>query len=200
MQSKEKKKAPTTDLIHFITKASSIEENKALLVWAKNLKKIRESNLSKLEKAQKSISLTLNSKVIWPIVKKINSQLTKALWTDRSWKTRFGIGALAITLLTIGGQGAGIAALGTAVGVPLYLVIGAGGVLLGTLIDELEEIIYKDRRKSKTKIIDVSVIKQKPGISSKKKKLSKPKSEAPRKRIAKPKPSKRSSKPKTKTK
>jgi len=199
MPAKEKQ-IPTTNLIHFVTRSASIDENKALLEWAKNLKKIRESDSSKLEKAQKSISLTLKSKVIWPIIKRINSNLTDTLWTNRSWKARFGMGALAITILTIGGEGAGIAALGTAVGVPLYLVIGAGGVLLGTLIDELEKIIYKDNKKSKTKIIDVRVIKPKHRISNKKKKLSKPKSEAPRKQITKLKPSKRSSKPKTKTK
>ena len=109
------------------------------------------------------------------------------------------MGALAITILTIGGEGAGIAALGTAIGVPLYLVVGAGGVLLGTIIDELEDIIYKDRRKSKTTIIDVSVIKQKPRILNKKKQLSKPKSEIPKKKTTKTKSKKRSNKPKIKS-
>jgi hypothetical protein len=49
--------------------------------------------------------------------------------------------------LTLSGQGAGIAALGGAIGLPLWVVFGAGGAFLGVLIEE----IRKSRRSSSEK-------------------------------------------------
>ena len=45
----------------------------------------------------------------------------------------------AVTALTLSGQGAGIAALGGAIGVPLFVVFGAGGALAGVIIDEVRK-------------------------------------------------------------
>lgn len=181
--------SPTSkqDLIRYTINNSSLEEKTALLTWAKELENIRKSDGSNLAKAKQSISLTLKSNIIWPILKRMNSQLTKILWTDRSWKMRLGLGAGAVTALTIGGQGAGIAALGTAVGVPLYLVLGAGGILLGTLIDELEELIQKDVNRSRSPVIDIEIVEKKNKNSTKKKQLSNPRKQLTTKK-SKPKP------------
>jgi hypothetical protein len=52
---------------------------------------------------------------------------------------------VAVTIGTLGlsAEAAGIA-LGRAVGVPLWLVITAGGSLLGLIIQELEDILYRN--------------------------------------------------------
>ena len=168
------KKNKGLDLIDIATSDASLEEKLALLRWARKLELIRQSDISKLEKAKESITLTVKSNIIWPTVKRINTQLTDTLWKNRSWKSRIGMGGAAIALLTVGTEGAGIAALGTAVGVPLYLVLGAGGILLGTLIDELEELIQKDVNRSKLPVIDVEIVEKKSKNSTKKKQLSNP--------------------------
>jgi hypothetical protein len=47
------------------------------------------------------------------------------------------MGAAATGVALFGGQGAGVAALGTAVGVPLWVIFGAGGAFMGVLYEEL---------------------------------------------------------------
>jgi hypothetical protein len=44
---------------------------------------------------------------------------------------------MAIGLAAFGSQGAGVAALSTAVGVPLWVISGAGASMAGVLLDEL---------------------------------------------------------------
>ena len=52
---------------------------------------------------------------------------------------RLGISAAALGLLFFSGQAAGIAAMGGAIGVPLWIVFGAGGTFAGVLIDEIKK-------------------------------------------------------------
>lgn len=47
------------------------------------------------------------------------------------------MGGVLVTLTALGNAGAGIAAFGGAIGVPLWLVVGSGGLVLGTIIDKL---------------------------------------------------------------
>jgi len=51
---------------------------------------------------------------------------------------RLALSGLAIGVSAAGSKGAGIVALGTAIGVKLYLLTSAGGALLGTIIQEIE--------------------------------------------------------------
>jgi hypothetical protein len=48
------------------------------------------------------------------------------------------MGGMALGLAAFGSQGAGVAALGTAVGVPLWVISGAGASMAGVLLDELK--------------------------------------------------------------
>lgn len=45
------------------------------------------------------------------------------------------------------GQGAGIAALGGAIGVPLWVVFGAGGAFVGVFIDEAKRRVDDKTKK-----------------------------------------------------
>lgn len=56
----------------------------------------------------------------------ISRQTKRLAWDQRSTTARLGLGGAAIGADVLGGQNAGIAALGTAVGVPLWIVTGAG--------------------------------------------------------------------------
>jgi|SRR5690606_23115558 len=67
----------------------------------------------------------------------ISLALKDLAWDDRSLPARLGIAAAVVTAITFGGQGAGIAALGTAIGVPLWVLFGAGAMFLGELYERL---------------------------------------------------------------
>jgi hypothetical protein len=75
--------------------------------------------------------VTYRSDVVLAVLTSTGSAVKDAAWDDRSWSARLGIGGAALVATTFGSQGAGIAALGSAIGVPLWIVIGAGGSLPG---------------------------------------------------------------------
>jgi hypothetical protein len=67
-------------------------------------------------------------------------------WDNRGLSGRLGIATAIGTAVIFGGQGAGIAALGTAIGVPLWVVFGAGAAFLG----EIYERFAGNRRQETT--------------------------------------------------
>jgi len=121
-----------------VVKSSSAEELSALEVWAEELLAIRNSNLSVFRKTKRAVEATLQRKVIFPIVKNFSTELKRVGWDERSWAARL-LGAGVLAAIAVGGQGAGIAALGGAIGVPLWIVFGAGGAFAGTLLDEIQK-------------------------------------------------------------
>lgn len=122
--------------IRIATSANSTEKE-ALRVWIEQLLKIKASNISNTDKVKQAIGLTASSKVILPTLKIISREIKRHAWDERSLKGRLGIGGAAIGAVLFGSQGAGIAALGTAIGVPLWVVFGAGGAFLGVLYEEI---------------------------------------------------------------
>ncbi|MGB8378776.1 MAG: hypothetical protein WCE70_09990 [Rhodanobacteraceae bacterium] len=112
-------------------------EKEALRLWIEKLLELKASNIPAPQKAKQAILLTANSKVVVPTVKIIARQTKRVTWDERSLKGRLGIGGAALGLALFGGQGAGIAALGTAIGVPLWVVFGAGAAFLGVLYEEI---------------------------------------------------------------
>lgn len=143
-------KAEQEVIVQDIVDDANVEQQRALLEWSKELLAIRHSDNSVGPKAKAAVAATAQRKVIWPIVQAMLHRLKRLGWDERSWKARLGIGTAAATVAIFGGQGAGIAALGTAIGVPLWIVFGAGGTFAGLLLDELEEAIKKhgDRKTS----------------------------------------------------
>jgi hypothetical protein len=109
----------------------------AVLQWARELIQIRNSSESPLNKTRRALKTTARSEVVTAFLTGTAGAFKDLAWDDRSWSARLGLGAAAITVAATGGQGAGIAALGTAVAVPLWIVLGAGGSFAGMLIDEL---------------------------------------------------------------
>lgn len=112
-------------------------QNAALRAWISNLLIIRNSNANSLSKTKQALRLTANSKVIWPVIQLISKQVKKVGWDDRPTSQRFGIGGMAVGIALFGGQSAGIAALGAAIGVPLWVVLGAGSMFAQHLYSEL---------------------------------------------------------------
>jgi hypothetical protein len=144
--------------IRVATRASATERE-ALLLWMVQLIQIRESSLPSLQKAKQALRLTAQSKVVWPVVKILAQEVKRLGWDERGTKSRFGIAGAGVGLALFGTQGAGIAALGTAIGVPLWVVLGAGAYFAPVFIEELKKLVPPSRqpkvRDGKFEIIDV---------------------------------------------
>ena len=144
-----------------VASSASVQEREALLLWMVGLLQIRESSLTNVQKAKQALQLTSRSKVVWPAVKILGQEVKRLGWDERGIKSRFGIVGAGIGLALFGGQGAGIAALGTAIGVPLWVVLGAGAYFAPVLIEELTKLVPKSRQPKvidgKFEIIDLEV-------------------------------------------
>ena len=144
-----------------VASSASVQEREALLLWMVGLLQIRESSLTNVQKAKQALQLTSRSKVVWPAVKILGQEVKRLGWDERGIKSRFGIVGAGIGLALFGGQGAGIAALGTAIGVPLWVVLGAGAYFAPVLIEELTKLVPTSRQPKvidgKFEIIDLEV-------------------------------------------
>ena len=142
-----------------IPTTASEQEREALLLWMVQLLQVRDSSLSSVQKAKQAVVLTTRSKVIWPMVKLLANEVKRVGWEERGTKSRFGIAGASVGLALFGTQGAGIAALGGAIGVPLWVVLGAGAYFAPVLIDELRKFVPQSRqpvfRDGKYQVIDV---------------------------------------------
>lgn len=120
-----------------VVEQTGASEKKALAAWLEKLMQIRDSDARSHQKARKAIGITLSSKVIWPMVKLIGKHVRKIGWTERGWTSRFGLLGAGLGLVFFSGQSAGIAALGGAIGVPLWVVFGSGAAFANILREEI---------------------------------------------------------------
>jgi hypothetical protein len=120
-----------------IVEAASPSDRVVLQQWVTQLLVLKDAPISRLEKAKKAIALTASSQAAVTAAKIVARNLKRMAWDERSTAARFGLGGAALGLAAFGSQGAGIAALGTAVGVPLWVVSGAGASMAGVLLEEL---------------------------------------------------------------
>lgn len=120
-----------------IAASANAAEKEALRLWIERLLELKVTNLPVAQKAKQAISLTANSKVVLPTIKSISRETKRLAWDKRGFKGRLGLGGAAVGVALFGGQGAGIAALGTAIGVPLWVVFGAGAAFVGVLYEEI---------------------------------------------------------------
>jgi hypothetical protein len=115
------------------------EDRPVLKAYAEDLLAIRESDSSVARKAMDALDRTVNRELMRVFTTTAAKSLVKVAWQDRTWAARLGLSAAAVAAATTAGQGAGIAAFGSAIGVPLWVVLGAGGAFAGVLVDELTQ-------------------------------------------------------------
>ena len=114
------------------------EQRKVLAGYTASLVLLRAKDLPTQTKVLDSIDLTADPQVLGVLTKGSGRLLAKHAWKDRSWPARIGLSAAALASILTAGQGAGIALLGTAIGVPLWIVFGSGGAFAGELLDEID--------------------------------------------------------------
>ena len=134
----EAKQDKTREIGKAIVIATKPDELDALRAWAQAMLDIRSSGMPAISKAKAAIVASTDRKVLTPILQVAWQELKRVGWKERGLPARMAMGA-AVTALTLSGQGAGIAALGGAIGVPLFVVFGAGGALAGVIIDEVRK-------------------------------------------------------------
>lgn len=127
-----------------VIKYASVSDREILLRWARDLLQIRDSDQSALDKAKAAIRCTVESKAIMPFVTMLGGEIKRIGWDERGLPARIGLSAAAIAAVAFSGKGAGIAALGGAIGVPLWVVLGAGGAFAGVLIEEIQRSLPSD--------------------------------------------------------
>jgi hypothetical protein len=130
------KASPISDrgLAEQILRSSTKAEAAALAAYFEQLLTIRRSSMSVQEKLRLAVNQTIDGKLILPLFTVIAREV-QAIWGRVSLPAQFGIMAGAAALAAFGRAGAGIATLGTAVGVPLWIVAGSGGALAGTFLE-----------------------------------------------------------------
>lgn len=126
-------------LVAHIVKGATLEQHDALRTWALKLLEIRQSDLPARTKAKLAVAATMQGKVVGPILKSALGRAKSLGWDNRTVAQRIGLGGAAVGVAVFGGQGAGIAALGMGVGVPLWAVLGAGSMFATYLYEELTE-------------------------------------------------------------
>ena len=128
----------TRDIAREIVVAAKPEQLDALQAWAQAMLKIKASDMSALQKAKAAILASTDRKALAPLLQVGWREVKRVGWTERGLPAGMAIGG-AVGALTLSGQGAGIAALGGAIGLPLFVVFGAGGALAGVIIDEIRK-------------------------------------------------------------
>lgn len=122
-----------------LARGVSPQERVALAAYVEALCGIRDRKAHPMVKAKEAWAATLNSEVVWPVVRTILEEIKRHAWDERGTKGRAGIATSVAAMAVFGSQGAGIAALGGAIGVPLWLVFGAGGAFLAGLYEDLHK-------------------------------------------------------------
>ena len=133
-----------------IIQTASKNEQETLSSWLEKLMHIGGSDLTSAQKIKAAMQCTYESKAAWPIVKIMAAQIRKHGWDNRGSRTRWATVASAVGIVTFGGQSAGIVALGGAIGVPLWVVLGGGAAFAKVILDELQanSLVAKNHAKS----------------------------------------------------
>ena len=120
-----------------ISKGIPDAECRDLVAFIDKLLAIRRSDQSYARKLKSTLAETLNVKIIWPALKILALEFKRRIWDKTSPNSKLGIAGALIGLTFFAGGAAGIAAMGSAISVPLWVVFGAGAMYAGYLRDAL---------------------------------------------------------------
>ncbi|WP_295456590.1 hypothetical protein [uncultured Thiodictyon sp.] len=143
--SEEQETAAQPAIVQALLRAPPAEAQ-LLLAWSRGLGAIRHGELTGRKKAAAMLALTRDNKAAWPILKVMGRALKIIVWDARSWKLRLGIGAVVGTFVAVGNGGAAIVPLAGGIGLPLWVLMGASGALLGLLADVVKKKMGKTPR------------------------------------------------------
>lgn len=139
----KKKNVDMRNVISLVTKELTENEKSNVLQWAeKSLVVIENKNLSKIEKV-KQLNKLETPKAVLTFFQALLRFLKNKTWTNQSWARRLGLIGAAVGTAAFGTQAAGLATMGTGIGVSLALVSTVGATFVGVLVDELSKEVKK---------------------------------------------------------
>lgn len=153
----DKKILQQKEFANSLVKSLNDAEKHSLKLWCQDLLIVRNSSVNKIQKIKSIVEATGKRKVIFPVLKSIYKSVKKYAWQDRGVKSRFGIIGIGVGATFFAGQSAGIAALGSAIGVPLWVVFGAGGTFAGFIVEEAERNFNKKEAFIDVKYQDITL-------------------------------------------
>jgi hypothetical protein len=131
--------AKEIELAQQLAQKLTTKEAQAVTRWVTELLEIRQSAVPMKDKARQALQVTVTSDIILGLARLLVRELKRVGWDERSWSSRLALSGISLGVLLFGNEGAGIAAMGGAVGLPLWIVFGAGGAFAGTLLQELRK-------------------------------------------------------------
>jgi hypothetical protein len=130
---------PARRLAVRISQSASSPERDALNAWISRLLQVRASGSTPVGKAKDALAATMDRHLVWPALRSIAREIRRLGWDERGAAARIGLIGAAAAVALSGSGAVSIAALGTAVGVPLWVVFaGSGGTFAKALKEELE--------------------------------------------------------------
>lgn len=117
-----------------LIEGASPEERQALAAWAATLLTIRHNTEDGFSKARDALTATVDSKVAWPLIRRLGDAIKRNAWDERSGPERAAVAGATAMVALFGGMFAALTALGTAVGTPLWVVFGGGEELAQRLV------------------------------------------------------------------
>ncbi len=129
-------KAVQDKLNTFISRLNS-DERKALAAWIEKILEVKELETTKSHKAKALLQILKESKPLYPLIRETASVAKEVGWDNRKGGSRAFLAGAGVGIAFFGFQGAGLAALGGAVGFPLWVVFGGGGTLAYTILAEI---------------------------------------------------------------
>ena len=141
--SAKKQKVEMQNVVSLVTKELTAEEKSKVLQWAeKSLVVIENKGLSKVEKV-KQLNKLETPKAVMIFFQALLRFLKNKAWTNQSWARRLGLIGATLGTAVFGTQAAGLATMGTGIGISLALVSTVGATFIGVLVDELSKEIKK---------------------------------------------------------
>jgi hypothetical protein len=141
---REKQTEPEPALVQAILRAKPAEQHR-LLAWSRGLGVIRRSELRFHQKPGAMLSLTRENQATWPLVKVILRAVKILAWDARSWTFRLGVWSVVATIIAIGNASAAIVPLVGGIGLPLWMIVGIGGLSAGLVADALKKRLARSQ-------------------------------------------------------
>jgi hypothetical protein len=138
----EQETAAEPVLVRAVLRATPSEQHR-LLSWARGLGAIRQSDRRAHRKMGAVFAMTRDLNAGWPLVKVMSRAIKVIVWDARSWKFRLGVGSILGTFIAVGNGGAAIVHLGGGIGLPLWVIIGAGGLFAGLAVDMIKKKLVR---------------------------------------------------------
>ena len=113
------------------------DERSVFADWLGRLLAIRYASACVRTKLARALRTTASRQLVVSVLKATGRPLVELAWEDRTWAVRFAALAALVATTQVQGQRAGVALMGTAFGVPLWVVFAGSGALAGVILEEM---------------------------------------------------------------